>query len=145
ALVWSDDSYGNRDAETVVRAPIVAEASMPRVLAPGDRSTLTLDLTNFTGREGEFRVRVEGEGPMAVGEGTRTVEIGAEGSATLSFPLTAANDYATASVRVRVDGNGERVDRSYDLPVRAAWPAVLRAETRALATLAPITLGASLA
>src|SRR5690606_35196489 len=91
------------------------------------------------------RVRVEGEGPLAVGEGTRTVEIGAEGSATLNFPLTAGNDYATARVRVRVDGNGEGVDRSYDLPVRAAWPAVLRAETRALDTLAPIPLGASLA
>ena len=145
ALVWSDDAYGNRDAETVVRAPIVAEASMPRVLAPGDRSTLTLDLTNFTGREGEFRVRVEGEGPLAVGEGTRTVGIGVEDSVTLNFPLTAANDYATASVRVRVEGNGEDVDRSYDLPVRAAWPSVLRAETRALDTLAPISLGASFA
>lgn len=145
ALVWSDEAYGNRDAETVVRAPIVAEASMPRVLAPGDQSTLTLDLTNFTDREGEFRVRVEGEGPLAVGEGARTVQIGVEGSSTLSFPLTAGNDYATASVRVRVDGNGESVDRSYDLPVRAAWPSVLRAQTRALDTLAPVTLDASFA
>ena len=145
ALVWSDDSYGSRDAETVVRAPIVAEASMPRVLAPGDRSTLTLDLTNFTGRDGDFQVRVDGEGPLAVGEGTRTVRISVEGSSTLSFPLTAANDYATASVRVQVEGNGESVDRSYDLPVRAAWPSVLRAETRVLDPLAPVVLGASLA
>jgi uncharacterized protein YfaS (alpha-2-macroglobulin family) len=38
ALVYSDTQYGNRDAETVVRAPIVAEASMPRVMAPGDRA-----------------------------------------------------------------------------------------------------------
>ena len=34
---------------------------MPRVLAPGDRSTLTLDLANFTGSEREFRVRVMGQ------------------------------------------------------------------------------------
>ena len=33
ALVYSDTRYGNRDRETVVRAPIVAEASLPRVLS----------------------------------------------------------------------------------------------------------------
>ncbi|MEP6633629.1 MAG: alpha-2-macroglobulin, partial [Luteimonas sp.] len=38
ALVYSADQYGNRDAEAVIRAPIVAEASLPRILAPGDRS-----------------------------------------------------------------------------------------------------------
>lgn len=145
ALVWSDRAYGNRDAETVVRAPIVAEASMPRVLAPGDRSTVTLDLTNFTGRAGEFRVRVDGEGPVTIGEGARTAKIGAEGRATLNFPLVAGSDYATARVRIRVEGNGHSVDRGYDLPVRAGWPAVLRAQTRALDTLGPITLDASFA
>src|SRR3546814_946632 len=54
ALVCSAGRYGNRDVETVVRAPIVAEASLPRVLAPGDKSTVTLDLTNFTGKAGEI-------------------------------------------------------------------------------------------
>ena len=145
ALVWSDEAYGNRDAETVVRAPIVAEASMPRVLAPGDRSTLTLDVGNFTGREGSFRVRVDGEGPLAVGGGERTLQLEAGDSATLSFPLSAANDYATARVRVRVEGNGESVDRRHDLPVRAAWPAVLRADTRVLETPAAVRMDASLA
>src|SRR5699024_6337641 len=66
-------------------------------------------------------------------------------SSTLSFPLTAGNDYATAAVRVRVEGNGESVDRRYELPVRAAWPAVLRAQTRVLDPLAPVTLDTSLA
>src|SRR5690606_12028056 len=50
ALVFGDSAYGNRDAELVVRAPLVAEASMPRVMAPGDRATVTLDLANFTGQ-----------------------------------------------------------------------------------------------
>ncbi|MEZ0470255.1 alpha-2-macroglobulin [Luteimonas sp. B3_2_R+30] len=145
ALVYSERAYGNRDAETVVRAPIVAEASMPRVLAPGDRSTVTLDLSNYTGKSGEFAVRVDGEGPVSIGDGARSATIEPEGKATLSFPLTAGNDYATAQVRVRVEGNGHTVDRRYDLPVRAGWPAVLRAQTRALDPLAPVTMDASLA
>jgi len=145
ALVYSDTRYGNRHVETVVRAPILAEASMPRVMAPGDRSTVTLDVQNFTGKPGEFTVRVDGEGPLAIGEAARRLQLAADAKQTLSFPLTAQEGYTVAKVRVRVDGNGFKVDRRYDLPVRAAWPQVLRAQTRTLDPLAPVTLDSAFA
>lgn len=145
AMVYSDERYGNRDVETVVRAPILAEASMPRVMAPGDRSTVTLDVQNFTGKPGEFAVRVEGEGPLGIAESTRKVTLGADAKTTLNFPLSAEEGYSVAKVRVRVDGNGFKVDRRYDLPVRAAWPQVLRAQTRTLDPLVPVTLGSDFA
>jgi alpha-2-macroglobulin len=145
ALVFSADQYGNRDVETVVRAPIVAEASLPRILAPGDSSTVTLDLTNFTGKAGDFKVRVDGIGPVSIGENDRSAKIAVEGKSTLSFPLTAKEGYSTANVRVRVEGNGFKVDRRYDLPVRPAWPGVLRARTQVLDQLAAISLGADFA
>jgi len=142
ALVYAGGRYGKRDAETLVRAPVLAEVSLPRALAPGDASTLTLDVQNFTGRAGRFRVRVDGDGPLTVGQSTRQVELPPDGKATLNFPLTARQGHALASVRVRVDGNGVNSDRRYDLPVRAAWPQVLRTEHLSLDPLAPITLNA---
>ena len=145
ALVYSADGYGSRAVETISRAPIVAEASMPRVMAPGDRSTVTLDLPNFTGKAGEFDVRVDGVGPVTVGEGARKAGLAVDGKSTLSFPLAANPGYTVAKVRVRVDGNGFKVDRSYDLPVRAAWPSVLRSRTQVLQSPAPVTLDGSLA
>ncbi len=145
AVVYSDDQYGKRDMETVVRAPILAEASMPRVLAPGDRSTVTLDVQNFTGKPGEFKVQVDGVGPITLGEGSRTLQLNADAKQTLSFPLGAREGYTVAQVRVRVDGNGFKVDRRYDLPVRAAWPQVLRAQTRTLDPLAAVSMDAALA
>ncbi|WP_425511659.1 alpha-2-macroglobulin family protein [Xanthomonas cannabis] len=145
ALVYSDMRYGNRDMETIVRAPILAEASMPRVMAPGDRSTVTLDVQNFTGKPGEFNVRVEGIGPLAIAEAARSVKLGVDAKQTLSFPLSATEGYSVAKVRVRVDGNGFKADRSYELPVRAGWPQVLRTQTRVLDPLAPITLDSSFA
>src|SRR3546814_10833501 len=93
ALVYSADRYGNRDVETVVRAPIVAEASLPRVLAPGDESTVTLDLTNFTGKAGDFKVRVDGIGPVSIGDNVRDAKIDVEAKSTLSFPITAKEGY----------------------------------------------------
>lgn len=141
ALVYADDRYGNRDAETLVRAPILAEASMPRVMAPGDRSTVTVDVQNFSGKAGEFDVRVESEGPLSIGEGKRRLSLQPDAKQTLSFPLAAREGHSVAKVRVRVDGNGFKVDRHYDLPVRAAWPAVLRSRTQVLDPLGPVTLG----
>ncbi|MHC9085408.1 alpha-2-macroglobulin family protein [Luteimonas sp. RIT-PG2_3] len=140
ALVYSAEAYGQRAIETVVRAPIVAEASMPRVMAPGDRSTVTLDLTNFTGKAGEFDVRVDGIGPVTIAEGTRKASLAIDGKSTLSFPLSAGEGYTVAKVRVRVDGNGFKVDRQYDLPVRPGWPSVLRARTQVLDSLSPVSL-----
>ena len=145
ALVYSDTRYGNRDRETVVRAPIVAEASLPRVLAPGDRSTVTLDVQNFTGKAGVFKVTVNGEGPLDIGEGSRTTDLAVDAKRTLTFPVTADEGYTTAKVRVRVEGNGFKVDRRYDVPVRAGWPAVLRSRTQVLNSLTPVEMGAGFA
>ncbi len=94
ALVYSDTRYGQRDAETVVRAPILAEASMPRVMAPGDRSTVTVDVQNFTGKQGKFAVKVEGVGPLVVAEAGRSVTLGIDGKTTLNFPLRALEEIA---------------------------------------------------
>ena len=141
ALAYSDERYGNRDREVLVRAPIVAEASLPRVLAPGDRSTLTLDVQNFTGKPGTFQVKVDGTGPLAVAQEARAIKLEAGAKSTLSFPISAKEGHATAQARVRVEGNGFKVDRRYDLPVRAGWPQVLRSQTRVLDSLAPVVLG----
>lgn len=145
ALVYSDTQYGNKDAEVVVRAPIVAEASMPRTMAPGDRGTVTLDVTNYTGKPGEFKLQVDGIGPAVIAEGSRSLKLGSEAKSTLSFPLAAQEGYGVAQVRVRVEGNGFKVDRKYDLPVRAAWPEVLRSRTQVLGAGVAASMDASLA
>ncbi|WP_372013289.1 alpha-2-macroglobulin family protein [Pseudoxanthomonas sp. 10H] len=145
ALVYSDDRYGKRDGEALVRAPVVAEAGMPRVLAPGDRGTVSLDVQNFSGAAGEFRVRVEGEGPLSVAQGQRRLRLEDGAKATLEFPLLAEPGNAVARVRVRVDGGGYAVDRRHDLPVRAAWPGVLRAQARVVQAGEPLLLDAALA
>lgn len=145
ALAFSGNRYGSRDRETVVRAPVLAEASLPRVLAPGDRSNVTLDIQNFTGRDGQFKVEVNGEGPLALTDGARNASLAAQAKATYTFPLQAKEGYSTAQVRVRVQGNGYTVDRRYDVPVRPAWPSVVRARTRVLDAAGPLQFDTGLA
>lgn len=142
ALVFGENAYGANDTETVVRAPLVAEISTPRVLAPGDKAQVTLDLQNFSGAAQEFTVKVSADKLLAIARGERRVKLADQAKTTLNFPLTAQQGYGVGKIDVTASGGGINIDRHFELPVRAAWPAVLRSSARSLDKLAPITLGA---
>ncbi|HJT97302.1 MAG TPA: alpha-2-macroglobulin family protein, partial [Rhodanobacteraceae bacterium] len=141
ALAFGEDRYGGADAETIVRAPLVAEISTPRVMAPGDAAELTLDLQNFSGSEREFDVKVTADKPLAVAQGARKVKLADNAKTTLNFPLTAQEGYGVGRIGVVARSGEIRIDRRFELAVRAAWPAVLRSSPRALDTLDPIAIG----
>ena len=146
ALVFSADQYGSSDAETVVRADLVAEISTPRVMAPGDKAMLSLDLQNFSGQQREFRVRVEADKPLAIARGERKLSLADNAKTTLDFQLDALEGYGVGHIRVAAestDDGGEpiRVQREFEMVVRAAWPAVLLSTPASLDALAPVNLG----
>lgn len=51
AVAFSEDSFGSAEQEVQVAAPIVAQLTKARLLRPGDRSQLALDLSNLTQSE----------------------------------------------------------------------------------------------
>ncbi len=141
ALVFGEDEYGGTDAETIVRAPLVAEISTPRVMAPGDTAQLTLDLQNFSGGEREFNVKVAADKPLVVAQGTRKITLADDAKTTLNFPLTAQQGYGVGKFGVVAKSGDIKIDRHFELAVRPAWPAVLRSSPRALEKLDPIAIG----
>lgn len=48
AQAWTADDFGSNESKVVVAAPVIAELNMPRFMASGDTSRLTLDITNLT-------------------------------------------------------------------------------------------------
>ena len=134
ALVFSADRYGQGSSESILRAPILAEVSAPRALAPGDRSTVTLDLQNFTGAKSSFAVSLETRGPIAIDNPRRQLALAVEGKRTLSFDLVGKPGWGVGKLRLKVSGGGHAVNREFDVPVRPAWGAVARSH---LQTLAP--------
>jgi len=141
ALVFGENQYGGTDTETIVRAPLVAEISTPRVMAPGDAAQLTLDLQNFSGTEREFNVKVAADKPLAVAQGTRKVKLADNAKTTLNFPLTASEGYGVGKINVVAQSGEIKIDRKFELAVRAAWPSVMRSTPRSLDKLEPITIG----
>ncbi|HEX5125062.1 MAG TPA: alpha-2-macroglobulin, partial [Rhodanobacteraceae bacterium] len=141
ALVFGENQYGGTDAETIVRAPLVAEISTPRVMAPGDAAQLTLDLQNFSGSERDFDVKVAADKPLAVAQGTRKVKLADNAKTTLNFPLTAQEGYGVGKINVIAQSGDIKINRHFELVVRPAWPAALRSSPRSLDKLDPITIG----
>lgn len=131
AVVYSADRYGSNAREMISRAPVLAEPSLPRVLAPGDSSRVTVDIGNFTGKPSEFKVNMTANGPVQVTGTAQTLQLQDGAKRSVSFPVNATAGYSVAKLTVHVEGGGHRLRREYDLPVRAAWPGVLRTRTGA--------------
>lgn len=120
ALAWSAEHFGHAEGESIVRAPLVVEASSPRVMAPGDRAQLSIDLQNLSGRAARYRVQASATAPLQVDGGAQTVELADGERRTLSLPLRAGDGSTAATVTVDVDGDAQ-LRRSHELVVRPAW------------------------
>ncbi len=145
ALIFTDDRYGHAATETIVRAPVLAELSAPRALAPGDRSTVTVDLQNFTNAAGEFTVRLATEGPIAVDGESRRVSLAPDAKATLGFDIRGKDGAGLGVLGLRVEGGKRRIDRRYEVAVRPAWGAVVRSSAATVNPGGTLTLGTDLA
>lgn len=141
ALVFGENQYGGGDVETIVRAPLVAEIATPRVLAPGDKSEVTLDLQNFSGSEREFSIRLSAGKPLSIAQGERKVKLADGAKTTLNFPLSAQDGYGVGKIHLSASGGDIKLNRNFEMVVRPAWPSVLRSSAQQLTQLEPVTLG----
>lgn len=132
ALVYGEDSFGTGERDAIVRAPLVAEASLPRALAPGDRSQFTLDLHNLSGAEARFSLALDAGGPVRLGPHPRELVLASDEKHTLSVPLDASGLYGVGEVRLTVTGGGVDIARRFRTVVRPAWPAEARSRVEVL-------------
>jgi uncharacterized protein YfaS (alpha-2-macroglobulin family) len=62
AMAWTEDGVGHAERDVLVRDPVVLTASLPRFLAPGDRSRLALDLASVADVAGTVGLSVNASG-----------------------------------------------------------------------------------
>ncbi len=123
ALVWTGERYGHGSGTVQVRAPLVAEVSSPRVMAPGDRSQLSLDLHNLSGKAQTLELHVQAQPPLAVGQDEHRLTLDDNQRQVLQIPLQALPGHGTGRLSVQVRGDGIDLDREFELVVRPGWAA----------------------
>ncbi|WP_439143730.1 alpha-2-macroglobulin family protein [Planktotalea sp.] len=139
AVAWSNTGVGQAQADVLVRDPVVVTASLPRFLAPGDQSSMLLEIVHATGPSGRMGLDVSSLGialdATLIPSGltledrqkqTLTVPIGASvvGDHTLRIALTTPD--------------GKQLVQTLTLPVRANDPEV--SEVRQISIAAGETL-----
>ena len=133
ALIYSGDRYGSAASQTLVRAPITVEASSPRVMAPGDRAQLTVDVDNGLGSDQSIQLEITTTGPLLVERGSARVDVAKDRRSTVSFPLRATNGVGVGKFVIRAQGGGEQTEREFEMVVRPGWPSDRQSRFQTLA------------
>ncbi|MBU8536421.1 alpha-2-macroglobulin family protein [Falsiroseomonas tokyonensis] len=134
-VAWDGARIGSAAKPMTIREQAVAEALLPRFLAPGDEVRLPLLLHNVELPPGEFRATLTATGAIALA-GPATLEANLATGARAA-PATSLRGVAVGQgmLRLAVTGpGGFRTEREAAIAVRSSRPAVAEV---AITTLAP--------
>jgi uncharacterized protein YfaS (alpha-2-macroglobulin family) len=121
AVAWQGSRLGAANSDLIVRDPLIAEALLPRFLAPGDEARLTVLLHNLDLPNGEAVARVSVDGPLALGGADRLAATLAPGAQALPTTILRATGAGRGIVRLDVTGpGGFHVVRESAITVRPA-------------------------
>ncbi len=141
-VAWTKEGVGHAEAPLVIRDPVVALASAPRFLAPGDDARIRLDIDNVDGPAGEYTLTVTADGGLSVGRGgfssTLTLEKG--GRASLRVPLSGMRPGLSHVTITLAKAPDLSLSQTLTIPVRASQPPVTMRRTLKLAAGARIRL-----
>jgi uncharacterized protein YfaS (alpha-2-macroglobulin family) len=129
AVAFNDDQFGAADTQVIVSAPIIAETSLPRFLAAGDSSILTLDLRNQSGVAQTLSLNIAATQPIALSNGQQTLTLADKEKQVLHLPITAAQAFDSSLIQLdlkNADNAKEKIKlhRQWQLGVRPAYPAI---------------------
>jgi len=131
AVAFSQDSFGSAESEVIVAAPTITQLAMPRFLAPGDQSELTLDVHNLSGKSQQMTLTMTAENPILVethGSESLQLQLADQEKTTLRFPVTVSADcgFGSSVIRLFLKGEGIALERDWKLGIRPAYPAIAR-------------------
>jgi len=121
AVGWQGSRIGAASADLVMRDPLIAEALLPRFLAPGDEARLPILLHNLDLPAGEAVVKITLSGPLALG-GPDTVSANlAVGAQAVPATMLRATGAGRGVIGLDITGpGGFRLQRDTAITVRPA-------------------------
>ena len=121
AVAYDKTKVGSSEARLFVRDAVTADVVLPRFLAPKDQSRVALSLQNVDGPPGDYLVKLEATGAVALERPVaETRKLAANQRELLTWPLN-AGDTGFGKVAVTVSGpDNFSVRREWDIQVRSA-------------------------
>ncbi len=145
ALAWTKTKVGSVSTDVIVRDAVVAQATLPRFVALGDRSRLHVALNNVEGRAGDYKLDFTIAGPLSAAPAAlhQTVRLAANGRAAVTVPVEAAG-VGTATIAMRLSGPGLDAPQSFAVRVEPGTSDLYRRTVRTLAPGTSLTVSPDL-
>jgi len=141
AVAWQANRVGAGEADIITRDPLVAEALLPRFLAPGDQARLAVLLHDLDLPAGAAGVDIATDGPLQIQGPTHLAADLAVGLPSLQYTTLAATGAGRGVIRLDVTGPaGFRVSHASTIIVRPSRGPVVTASGGALAPGAEVAL-----
>ncbi len=106
AVAWSGSRLGAANTDITIRDPLVAEALLPRFLAPGDEARLAVLLHNLDLPNGEASVTISTTGPLQVEGDNRLAANLAPGQQALPATKLRATGAGRGVISLDINGPG---------------------------------------
>jgi alpha-2-macroglobulin len=121
AVAFSASRMGSGESALKVRDPLIAQVSLPRFLAPGDESRLTVSVNNLDGPAGDVSVRFQTDGGVAIVGADQISQRLEPGSGHVAAFDIKADRPGLAKIHMELEGpNGFALTRDWTLAVRPA-------------------------
>ena len=142
AVAWSPRAVGQAARDVLVRDPVVVTASLPRVLAPGDKSRLLLEVTHVEGPSGRMGLDVTAsEGLQITSAVPSGFDLATGERADFRLALR-AGEVGKQSLRVALTTpEGRQLTKTLTLGVRANDPEIAMTRRFTLGSGSTFTLG----
>ncbi len=123
AVAYSGDGFGSAEQNVLVRDPIVMTPTLPRFLGSGDTFKVPVSVFNGTGRDADFEVKLDVDGPVAVqGGASQNVRVPEGREGQVFFNVTAEPTLGKATFTISAQGGGETTQDEIEVAVRPPVP-----------------------
>ncbi|PHM73598.1 alpha-2-macroglobulin [Xenorhabdus kozodoii] len=130
AQAWSHEEFGHGERKIIVAAPVITQMSLPRFMAGGDESQLSLDLTNLTEQPQVLTLHFAAQGLIKLqGVISKKLTLEKGKRTTVQIPVKADYGFGQGEIFLTIDGLNlpdeklAQYKNSWKIGVRPAHPA----------------------
>jgi uncharacterized protein YfaS (alpha-2-macroglobulin family) len=132
-IAGTNHAYGAAEKTAAVRSPLMVQATLPRVLGPGE--TVSLPVTIFAMEDHVKNVKVElltNDIFEVIGGSNKNITFNKPGDDIVYFNVRTKKTLGFGHVKIRATSGSEKAENVIEIDVRASNPAVVASEERVI-------------
>ncbi|MGB6648590.1 MAG: alpha-2-macroglobulin family protein, partial [Bacteroidota bacterium] len=129
AIAYKGNRFGSAATPMTVSDPVVITPALPRFLSPNDSLTMAITAFNTTGKPVALWFSVETSGPVEALQKEASLRLGPNEERSVDVRLRAENGIGPATVTVKSEAFGQKLESTTELSVRPVSPYVAEVVT----------------